>query len=50
MGYLVSERDTLGVLPEGQNCWDAAVVAAIIPISLAIGIVHPQWYVHNGSS
>ena len=29
-GYLVPARSTPGVLPDGQSCWDAAVVAAVI--------------------
>ena len=29
-GYLVPAHGTPGVLPDGQSCWDAAVVVAVI--------------------
>ena len=29
-GYLLPARDTPGVLPDGQSCWDAAAVVVAV--------------------
>ena len=29
-GYLVPVRDGPGALPDGQSCWDAAVVGVVV--------------------
>ena len=37
-GYLVPARDAPGVLPDGESCWDVAVVVAAVSCHLEIQV------------
>ena len=37
-GYLVPVRDGPGVLPDGESCWDVAVVVAAVSCHLEIQV------------